>query len=282
MKLYTGSTFYEVSDNQIVFYTSDGEVKFANNHVIYPIYHSYQKIIPENFSNFENHVVDGKVVWFFIGTKELKKHNLILDVQRKLNKKFTSLIKNRSVIYVGPSPILEGRSMGKFIDSFDVVVRSNNMYKVPRKLWKDYGKKCDIVFFIDNYLKREECLDIDFINKKEMIVISKKTIDQIDHNLTVDPSEIRSKLKNKNILTGLYTIEKLLEKKPKFLHVTGIDFYLNEKMHVTSYTTSDTLKEIYDTNHDTDDNIKYFLKNIMRKVNIDAFLLKLLKDKKYL
>ena len=38
-----------------------------------------------------------------------------------------NLISNKKTVIVGPSPHLKGQSMGNFIDSFDLVVRINEL-----------------------------------------------------------------------------------------------------------------------------------------------------------
>ena len=45
---------------------------------------------------------------------------------------------------MGPSPHLNGKSMGKFFDSFDYIIRINEV--VPNFLSEDYGSRNDIVF----------------------------------------------------------------------------------------------------------------------------------------
>ena len=57
---------------------------------------------------------------------------------------FLDYIRNKKVIIVGPSPHLEGRGLGKLIDSYDVVCRVNECYTESVK--EDYGKRCDVVF----------------------------------------------------------------------------------------------------------------------------------------
>ena len=62
----------------------------------------------------------------------------------KISKNFNDYLKGKSVVIVGPSPYLEGKSKGKFIDSFDVVIRMNKGWKIPPTQIKDYGSKTNI------------------------------------------------------------------------------------------------------------------------------------------
>lgn len=55
-----------------------------------------------------------------------------------------SLVDGKKVIVVGPSPHLMGKSLGQYIDSFDVVCRINN---IPSEdVITDYGSRTDILF----------------------------------------------------------------------------------------------------------------------------------------
>ena len=50
------------------------------------------------------------------------------------------MFKDKKVIIVGPSSYLEGMGQGGFIDSFDIVVRINNIHDINNpKLVKDLG-----------------------------------------------------------------------------------------------------------------------------------------------
>ncbi len=62
----------------------------------------------------------------------------------KISKNFNDYLKGKSVVIVGPSPYLEGKNKGKFIDSFDVVIRMNKGWKIPSTQIKDYGSKTNI------------------------------------------------------------------------------------------------------------------------------------------
>jgi len=72
-----------------------------------------------------------------------------------IDEQFANLIKGKRVAYVCPSPHLKGMKMGKYIDSFDLVVRVNQAYDMPQEDWEDYGKRTDILM---------NCLNINKIN----------------------------------------------------------------------------------------------------------------------
>jgi len=57
---------------------------------------------------------------------------------------YNELLKDKKVIIVGPSPSLEGKGMGEYIDSFDLVVRINKAFPIEKGLESDIGSRTDI------------------------------------------------------------------------------------------------------------------------------------------
>ena len=58
------------------------------------------------------------------------------------------LIKNKRVAIVGPSDHVNkelDEDHGEYIDSFDVVIRLNDFFYLPKELEKFYGSKYDII-----------------------------------------------------------------------------------------------------------------------------------------
>ena len=51
---------------------------------------------------------------------------------------YSDFFNGKSVALVGPSPHISGKNLGKFIDSFDVVVRVNEI-GISIKNYQDYG-----------------------------------------------------------------------------------------------------------------------------------------------
>jgi len=66
--------------------------------------------------------------------------------KEKVKKKYSSFLKNKRIVIVGPSSLLIGNNQGEFIDSFDVVIRQSRSYIVPDSLIKDMGSRTDIIF----------------------------------------------------------------------------------------------------------------------------------------
>lgn len=154
-------------------------------------------------------------------------------------KELNQYIKNKSVIFVGPSPILRGRKLGSWIDSFDIVVRTNgsifllddNEYK------KDYGSKCNILS-INNQFQRE----VDYINIKDLkennklkFVLAKSLIKNCNINFSSVSTIILghkiydSSVSIRNPFMGNIVVSYLLSFGVRTLWVTGIDFYLSKE-----------------------------------------------------
>jgi len=70
---------------------------------------------------------------------------------------FTKYIKDKSCIIVGPDTNLIGKSLGKHIDSFDVVIRHNTVFEyLPfnnNKLAEDFGTKTHVLYFSPQCIK---------------------------------------------------------------------------------------------------------------------------------
>jgi len=62
-----------------------------------------------------------------------------------INSNLNNLLKNKKVIIVGPSPHLQNMKKGSFIDSFDCVIRINEI-GINHNLYEDYGSRTDVSF----------------------------------------------------------------------------------------------------------------------------------------
>lgn len=59
---------------------------------------------------------------------------------------FSSLVKNKRVIIVGPSITVQECNLGTFINNFDIVVRLNKSLPVPVKMYPHIGCRTDILY----------------------------------------------------------------------------------------------------------------------------------------
>jgi hypothetical protein len=55
-----------------------------------------------------------------------------------------NIVKDKRVAFVGRSPVIVGKKLGKEIDGFDVVVRTN-YFPIPEEYRADYGERCDVL-----------------------------------------------------------------------------------------------------------------------------------------
>lgn len=147
---------------------------------------------------------------------------------------FPELIKGKKVIFVCPSLILKGKKLGKWIDSFDIVVRTNNFFPVKPEFQLDYGSKCDILY-VNNQFTRETkpfpakkygdnglkwiCYkgNIDkgnneaytkYLNTRSAIMVTKKINNMVD-----------------GALTGTILIQDILDNNPKEFYISGMNLY---------------------------------------------------------
>ncbi len=65
-------------------------------------------------------------------------------IKRKDAKSYNGYLKDKTVAIVGASSHLIGKKEGEFIDSHDVVVRTNNSSVIPSELHEDYGSRTDV------------------------------------------------------------------------------------------------------------------------------------------
>lgn len=91
-------------------------------------------------------------------------HQSNLEYCKKFVNNYSSLIRNKRVVVVGPGPCLEGKSLGDKIDSYDFVVRLNMGQTLCLSNEKDFGKKTNALYI--NH-KVRDILPIDESNIRE-------------------------------------------------------------------------------------------------------------------
>ena len=173
------------------------------------------------------------------------------------NELFSSLVTNKKIAIIGPAPHLEGRNLGNFIDSYDVVCRINELH-VPQKYEKSYGSKTNVVFHNLNstdgvrdfkrdlklYPKQSESLD--------MIICPQKSHDDAgvniinlfqEYNLYNTPLlhvgdnfvHAACTIAGAKVNTGIISILYLLQFQIKELFVSVFSFYNEGIMSTDSY-----------------------------------------------
>ncbi len=128
-----------------------------------------------------------------------------------------NVIQNKEIAFVGLAPNISGKKLGKEIDSFDVVIRTN-IYPVPEHLREDYGTKCDVL----SILKRKHF----YKNITPFIKDGGKAIIYFDSKVPVPkgfPCEFVPK--RKRVKLSRYIKKEMDGADPKFA-TSGVNAYL--------------------------------------------------------
>jgi len=143
------------------------------------------------------------------------------------------MIKNKKVIFVGPSNYLIGKNKGKYIDSFDIVVRSGNAINMNKNLYNDYGSRTDIIYLNNPFVRACYPLPLNEWKEKGLkeIVIRDNFTDIINAINKIIKCrscyEIHKELSDKlsGAILGSYLITDIIKQNPKSFYLTGITFY---------------------------------------------------------
>jgi hypothetical protein len=184
-----------------------------------------------------------------------------------LDKNLLSIIKDKRVALIGPSPYLIGNNLGDYFDSYDVICRPNDI--IPSdKARADYGSKTDIMFhnFGDHVLpileKKIEESEEHFKNLKMICCLAVKARHSDTNFLSWPEDYVSGVVDNFNKIntwnssfywignkdyrelynkigaepnTGVAAIAILLQYPIKELFVSGFSFYMNCKTYEQTY-----------------------------------------------
>lgn len=157
------------------------------------------------------------------------------DVNRK---KYREFFEGKRVVFAGPGSIMKGRGLGGWIDSFDIVVRTNNLPVVideNKKLSEDIGSRTDVLYMNHQYYKSTYPLPFELYKRLELKWLCMKRCKPIDFRVLRKICSVRlfrreSVYLSKYIdvpLTGMVIAYDILKNDPAELCFTGIDFYLD-------------------------------------------------------
>ena len=229
---------------------------------------------------------------------------------------FRQYLKGKTVALVGPSKTMSMQNNGQLIDSYDVVVRLNNMLEMPKGHEGKLGSRTDVVYAtLDDPPKKiaYECAKnkVKYLSSsypkgewffKDRMMNNVKTLKMVKKFKTVTlPDEPYFSVKNTNKTrpnTGFSAIIDLLSSDIKELYITGVDFFRSvsldgEHSYFKDYNCQwsnkpkkSFLKVEYDGNdrHDPDKDFLYFKKEMYEKdkrIKVDKFLKEFLHDSKY-
>jgi hypothetical protein len=220
-----------------------------------------------------------------------------------MSKKLKDIVKNKSIVIIGPSPSLLEKENGKLIDSYDIVIRVKKGYPIKDHLKKNLGEKLDILCthlkLSQNNLDQEslkqiyksECrliympypITVDpfkrFYNNfvpyyKNFLMENNKLLNRM---IEVDTGQEEiynkhSKKMNTTPTTGIAMILDLLECDYKELFITGFTFRLDG--YYEDYKTKEEDKESYIRTfvtrqiHNTNNEANYLKPLLLNKNNI--------------
>jgi len=146
---------------------------------------------------------------------------------------FRKMIEGASVVFVGPSPIISGKRYGKWIDSFDFVVRSNGGFDIQERFKEDYGSRTDLLYVNVQYAREMRPLPIAHYVKSGIKALMMKSPSGQDVNMYSQKIYLRnlralSKQMGSEVqglLYGPIIIRDLANHNPSDLWMTGVDFY---------------------------------------------------------
>lgn len=172
-------------------------------------------------------------------------HYIVTDVNGFMEhteiENLKTLINGKRVALVCPSPSLEGLGDGDIIDSYDVVIRVNQKFKMSKEMEKDYGTKSDVLIGSFNQTNITECENnYDYIKTFKHIIgvmPSSKYQPKINFFNKMDRDGIKcTRLNDKYVYkafkdvgtvpnSGMMGIILLMNYEIKELYITGLSFY---------------------------------------------------------
>lgn len=156
----------------------------------------------------------------------------------QLNIKYREYIQNKSVVFVGACPNLLGRELGKKIDSYDIIVRSNNFWRPFMKdIENDYGSRCDVLYVNNQYHRETKPFPIEEMRIRGLKWLCFKGLnnDKINrYNKAINSRSYMPSVKYiakalPSATAGLFLCADILNQKPKEFYYTGVDFFASKK-----------------------------------------------------
>jgi len=174
-------------------------------------------------------------------TVEKDENALRADISEE--ERYKDFLRGKRVALVGPSKTVMMQENGQLIDSYDIVVRLNNMLGFDKSLHKHLGSRTDVVYAtLDDPPKKMaiQCIknSVKYLSSsypKDEWFFSKRMKNNVELLKHVDkfctvtlPSEPYFTIKketNSRPNTGFSAIIDLLSSELEELYITGVDFY---------------------------------------------------------
>lgn len=156
-------------------------------------------------------------------------------------------INNKRVVVVGPADTLVGKDKGPFIDSYDVVIRTNGSFPVDIKYHADYGKRCDVLYTNQLYERKTRMNPKQFAQLGLTFLVLKTDLHSTQYRFK--SSKVRTRLALPEfmrtqrslkvpLLMGTFIIHDILMCNPKELFLTGMTLYQNGPEYIDNYLPS--------------------------------------------
>jgi hypothetical protein len=151
---------------------------------------------------------------------------------------YKEYIKDKRVCFVGPSPILVGKEEGEYIDSFDIVVKTNNAINLSSSVYyKDYGIRCDVLYTNNQFQREMGPLPVKSWGHNDlkwlcMKVCNREYLDYYKSFLNVRMIKESINLVNSKINSatmGAYIFTDIAILEPLEFYITGVDFFTSKK-----------------------------------------------------
>jgi len=154
----------------------------------------------------------------------------------KTRRAFREYIQGKRVVFCGPAANMKGRGLGSFIDSFDVVVRTNHfpvIIQEDSELIEDVGKRTDILYINFDYYRNKRPLPYEIYKAISLKWICLKRCSPSEYSVLkrfckprlIKKEDIHVRKYAKIPLMGMTVAYDILKNEPAELHFTGIDFY---------------------------------------------------------
>jgi len=171
--------------------------------------------------------------------------------QSTQKKKYKEFIQGKKVCFVGTGSFNIGSNLGKFIDSFDVVARTNNSIElVKQKAFQvDYGKKLNVLY-INNQFKRNtpDLVNHSGLSSLDWLCTKSMSDDDFElYNYKVDTRSIGMVINRimktcRTSTMGNFLWQDILDCDPEIFFIFGVDFFANRK---AKFDINDNYPEYY-------------------------------------
>jgi len=154
---------------------------------------------------------------------------------------------NKNVIFVGPSPniINNGDEFGNYIDSFDVVIRSNGGLKLSKTYPNIFGIKTNVIFLNNPFISAPEFNIKEYMNVPYIYTYKKINSNNYCKNIIININELEKKISNViNInepmrpFGGMFIVAEVLKYDPKEFFIVGVSNYDGNEKHFSNYLPS--------------------------------------------